>query len=79
MRLNYPTPELQCMADLPAPNASQLGARICNGLSIMRACLETLTFECLEDRLDELQGEADQEEDHHMASRQTIACLLWRA
>jgi hypothetical protein len=39
---------------------SQLGARICNGLGIMRACLETATLERLEGRLDELQGEVEQ-------------------
>ena len=39
---------------------SQLGARICNGLGIMRACLETATLQRLEERLDELQGEAEQ-------------------
>ena len=39
---------------------SQLGARICNGLGIMRACLETATLERLEERLHELQGEVDQ-------------------
>jgi hypothetical protein len=39
---------------------SQLGARICNGLGIMRACLETATLERLEGRLHELQGEVDQ-------------------
>jgi hypothetical protein len=35
---------------------SQIGARICNGLGIMRACLETATLERLEGRLDELEG-----------------------
>ena len=39
---------------------SQLGARICNGLGIMRACLETATLERLEERLDELQGDVEQ-------------------
>jgi hypothetical protein len=39
---------------------SQLGARICNGLGIMRACLETATLERLEGRLNELQGEVEQ-------------------
>ena len=33
---------------------SQVGARICNGLGIMRACLETATLERLEGRLDEI-------------------------
>ena len=35
---------------------SQVGARICNGLGIMRACLETIAVERIEDRLDELEG-----------------------
>jgi hypothetical protein len=35
---------------------SQVGARICNGLGIMRACLETATLERLEGRLDQLEG-----------------------
>jgi hypothetical protein len=35
---------------------SQVGARICNGLGIMRACLETATLERIEDRLEELEG-----------------------
>ena len=39
---------------------SQLGARICNGLGIMRACLETATLERLEGRLNELQGNVEQ-------------------
>src|SRR6516164_11784780 len=39
---------------------SQLGARICNGLGIMRACLETATLDRLEGRLNELQGEVEQ-------------------
>jgi hypothetical protein len=33
---------------------SQVGARICNGLGIMRACLETQKLEQLEDRMDEI-------------------------
>ena len=33
---------------------SQLGGRICSGLGIMRACLETLKLERLEARMDEL-------------------------
>jgi hypothetical protein len=35
---------------------SQVGARICNGLDIMRACLETATLERIERRLDEMEG-----------------------
>jgi hypothetical protein len=34
---------------------SQVGARICNGLGHYGACLGTVTLECLEERLDELQ------------------------
>ena len=34
---------------------SQLGARICNGLGIMRSCLETAALERIEDRLDQLE------------------------
>ena len=33
---------------------SQIGARICNGLGIMRACLETQKLEQLEARMDEM-------------------------
>src|SRR5262249_47789088 len=33
---------------------SQVGARICNGLGIMRACLETQKLEQLEARMDEV-------------------------
>src|SRR5262245_60422218 len=36
---------------------SQVGARICNGLGIMRACLETATLGKLGERLDELEGQ----------------------
>jgi hypothetical protein len=35
---------------------SQVGARICNGLGIMRACLESATLGRLEGRLDQLEG-----------------------
>jgi hypothetical protein len=35
---------------------SQVGARICNGLGIMRACLETAALERIERRLDDLEG-----------------------
>jgi hypothetical protein len=34
---------------------SQVGARICNGLGIMRACLETSTLQRIEERLAELE------------------------
>jgi hypothetical protein len=33
---------------------SHVGARICNGLGIMRACLETQKLEQLEVRMDEI-------------------------
>jgi len=35
---------------------SQIGARICNGLGIMRTCLETASLERIEDRLNQLEG-----------------------
>jgi hypothetical protein len=34
--------------------AAPVGARICNGLGIMRACLETQKLEQLEARMDEI-------------------------
>ena len=36
---------------------SQVGARICNGLGIMRTCLETVSLERIEHRLDQLEGD----------------------
>ena len=38
----------------PLGNLNQVGARICNGLGIMRACLETQKLEQLEARMDEI-------------------------
>jgi hypothetical protein len=35
---------------------TQDGARICNGLGIMRSCLETIKLEDIERRLDALRG-----------------------
>jgi hypothetical protein len=35
---------------------SQLGARICNALGIMRTCLETATLERMEERLGQIEG-----------------------
>ena len=35
---------------------SQVGARICNGLGIMRACLETGALERIEERLKQLEA-----------------------
>src|SRR5215813_10875331 len=43
---------LRAMAD--GTLDSQVGARICNGLGIMRACLETQKLEQLEARMDEI-------------------------
>ena len=43
---------LRAMAD--GTLDSQVGARICNGLGIMRACLETQKLEQLESRMDEI-------------------------
>ena len=37
---------------------SQVGARICNGLGIMRACLETQTLQKIEERMDEIADRA---------------------
>ena len=34
---------------------SQVGSRICNGLGIMRQCLETRTLDQLGERLDQLE------------------------
>ena len=36
--------------------SSEKGARICNGLGILRQCLETQKLEELGDRLDQLEG-----------------------
>jgi hypothetical protein len=35
-------------------STAKVGARICNGLGIMRACLETQKLEQLEARMDEI-------------------------
>ena len=43
---------IRAMAD--ASLDSQIGARICNGLGIMRACLEAQKLELLEARLNQL-------------------------
>jgi hypothetical protein len=37
---------------------SQVGARICNGLGIMRACLETQKLQQIEERVDEMADRA---------------------
>src|SRR4029450_4088580 len=46
------TTDIRAMAD--GTLDSQVGARICNGLGIMRACLETQKLEQLESRMDEI-------------------------
>ena len=54
---------------------SQVGARICNGLGIMRACLETQKLEQLEARMDEIGTRVARErtkretDQHHEAQR----------
>jgi hypothetical protein len=56
---------------------SQVGARICNGLGIMRACLETQKLEQLEVRMDEIADRvardrtngARERDQHHEAQR----------
>jgi|SRR5215475_2027881 len=35
---------------------SQVGARICNGLGILRSCMETATLERIEERLHQLEA-----------------------
>jgi hypothetical protein len=47
-----PEKTIRAMAD--GTLDSQVGARICNGLGIMRACLETQKLEQLEARMDEI-------------------------
>jgi hypothetical protein len=49
---------------------SQVAARICNGLGIMRQCLETQTLDRLGERLDQLEGargESVRHETHHQS------------
>src|SRR5215831_17388450 len=53
---------------------SQVGSRICNGLGIMRQCLETQTLDRLGERLDQLEGARDtgygttkHDQPHHVA------------
>ena len=58
---------------------SQIGARICNGLGIMRTCLETASLERIEDRLDQLEGDPPELWQH--ATRSTgchSALMRWR-
>jgi len=46
---------------------SQVGARICNGLGIMRACLETQKLEQLEARMDEIANRVAHERNRRSA------------
>src|SRR5215831_534661 len=55
---------------------SQVGSRICNGLGIMRQCLETQTLDRLGERLDQLEntrgegvsyGTAKHDQPHHVS------------
>ena len=52
---------------------SQVGARICNGLGIMRSCLETATLDRLGERLDQLESTREAnyvpkyDQSHHVA------------
>jgi hypothetical protein len=53
---------------------SQVGSRICNGLGIMRQCLETQTLDRLGERLDQLESRAEgvsyvakHDQPHHVA------------
>jgi hypothetical protein len=48
---------------------SQVGARICNGLGIMRACLETQKLEQLEARMDEIADRVARDRTTHEAQR----------
>ena len=41
---------------------SQVGARLCNGLGILRTCLETQTLERVGDRLDQLESKREEGE-----------------
>ena len=52
---------------------SQVGARICNGLGIMRSCLKTATLDRLGERLDQLESRREtnyvpkHDQSHHVA------------
>jgi hypothetical protein len=48
---------------------SQIGARICNGLGIMRMCLETQKLEQLEARMDEIADRLARDRTTHEAQR----------
>jgi len=51
---------------------SQVGARICNGLGIMRACLETQKLEQLESRMDEIADRVARDSLHAARERTSI-------
>jgi len=42
------------LSERPGRHDSQVGARICNGLGIMRACFETQKLEQLEERVEKI-------------------------
>src|SRR5262249_51748931 len=52
---------------------SQVGARICNGLGIMRACLETQKLEQLEARMDEIADRVARDRTNRVARDRTNA------
>jgi hypothetical protein len=56
-----------CPQDNSLPLDSQVGARICNGLGIMRACLETQKLEQLEARMDEIADRVARDKDKRCA------------
>jgi hypothetical protein len=49
---------------------SQIGASICNGLGIMRQCLETVQLEQLEARLSDMEGTAATDGDYTTDNQQ---------
>ena len=54
---------------------SQVGARICNGLGIMRACLETQKLEQLEARMDEIGARVARDRANAARERTSTALL----
>ena len=58
---------------------SQVGARICNGLGIMRACLETQTMERLEERMDEIADRAVANAGEAASPKRMAMCSTWSA
>jgi hypothetical protein len=57
---------------------SQVGARICNGLGIMRACLETQKLEQLEARMDEIADRVARDRTN-AAGRAFVSTSTWTA